>query len=51
MPIAAASIVTATESYFSVSVTEQSHLGRDGVTSLGGHPVGAFWKSEVLPDY
>lgn len=34
-----------------VSITEQSLLGRDGVTYTGGHFDGAFWKSELLPDY
>lgn len=34
-----------------VRVTEQSLLGRDGITSTGGHFDGAFWKSELSPDY
>lgn len=43
--------MTSAESELTLSVTEQSPLGRDGITSGGGHFDGAFWKSELWPDY
>lgn len=50
-PTLTESTVTAAESELLVSVPEQSLLGRDGITSTGGHFDDAFWKSELSPDY
>lgn len=47
MPIVAASMLTTAESYFYVSVTEQSLPGRDGITPTEGYSDGTLWKSEL----
>lgn len=47
----AASMLTIAESGFAVSVTVRSLSGREGMTSTGGHSAGAFWKSELQPNY
>ena len=51
MPINAASILTTAENHLSVIVTGHLLSGRDGITPTGGHSDGAFWKSELQPNY
>ena len=51
MPINAASILTTAENHLSVIVTGRLLSGRDGITPTRGHSDGAFWKSELQPNY